>query len=248
MTCHAGTFQSDNSMPVKIVNVEGVGPVNIIRKRGLRSIRLNVDNQGAIRLTLPWWVSAGTGIDFVQSKKEWLSSQMSSRRFIPRNHMIFGKGLHLNIEFVKSARSGKRLDESVLTVRLSETTEITDETSQKFITKAMAWALRVQSEELLLPRLRQLADQHNFAYKSCSVKQLKARWGSCNHSHDIVLNLYLIQMPWEIIDYVLLHELNHTKHLYHGPVFWQGLEAVCPDYKELRKKLRPYQPRLYDTQ
>ena len=235
-------------MPIKTTNIEGVGLVNIVRKRGIRSMRLKVDNQGAIRLTLPWWVSAHIGLAFVLSKSDWINRQKIVIKFTPYDHMEFGKSLLLRIETATTKRPSKRFDNTTLTVRLPEDLSISDEKANLFISKSITWALRVQAEEMLLPRIRRLADEHGFRYKSCSVKQLKARWGSCNSQADIILNLYLIQLPWEIIDYVLLHELNHTKHLYHGPVFWHALETVSPRAKKMRKLLQTYQPRLYDDE
>lgn len=233
-------------MPVKTTTLDDLGSVTIVRKRGIRTMRLNVDNQGIIRLTLPWWVSMHIGLDFVLSKSDWIKSQKQAVAFTPSDGMKFGKNLLLRVEFVSTPKLAKRLDENVLTIRVPERQKLSDGAVNLFVSKSMSAALRTEAEAMLIPRIRQLEQEHGFVIKSCTVKQLKARWGSCNQHHDIVLNLYLIQLPWDIIDYVLLHELNHTKHLYHGPVFWDALQNVCPNAKELRKKLKAYQPRLYD--
>jgi predicted metal-dependent hydrolase len=105
-------------------------------------------------------------------------------------------------------------------------------------------ALRRQAETLLPQRLDQLARQHEFSYRSVAIKQLKGRWGSCDQHANIVLNLFLMQLPWEHIDYVILHELTHTNVLRHGPDFWQAMEKVLPEVKQLRKQLRLHQPVL----
>ncbi len=105
--------------------------------------------------------------------------------------------------------------------------------------------MRLQAEQLLPNRLASLAGTHGFEYGSISVKQLKGRWGSCDHQKNITLNLFLMQLPWELIDYVLLHELTHTNILRHGPDFWRAMEAVLPAVKNARKTLRAYQPVLY---
>jgi predicted metal-dependent hydrolase len=76
---------------------------------------------------------------------------------------------------------------------------------------------------------------------------MKSRWGSCDQHRNIVLNLFLIQLPWEQIDYVLLHELTHTEVLRHGPDFWRAMERVLSDVKQLRKAVRSAQPRVHDS-
>src|SRR5690606_36436720 len=95
---------------------------------------------------------------------------------------------------------------------------------QKAAQAAAIRALRKEAETLLPQRLRTLAEQTGFTYNSVAVKQPKSRWGSCSHQKHITLNLFLMQLPWRLIDYVLLHELTHTKVMRHGPPFWAELE------------------------
>ena len=53
-----------------------------------------------------------------------------------------------------------------------------------------------------------------------------------------------MQLPWHLIDYVLMHELVHTEIMQHGPVFWARLEAHMPNARNLRKEINTYQPVL----
>lgn len=105
-------------------------------------------------------------------------------------------------------------------------------------------ALRQQAERLLPARLEDLSRLHDLPFEGISIRLLRSRWGSCNHRRHIVLNLFLMQLPWELIDYVILHELTHTKVLHHGPDFWRAMNQVSPQSTILRKKLRQYQPVL----
>lgn len=101
-------------------------------------------------------------------------------------------------------------------------------------------ALLAEAEHLLPQRLADLAAAHGFGYRNVSVKQLKTRWGSCDQNRDIILNYYLMQLPWNLIDYVLVHELVHTEHLNHSDAFWARFERAMPDAREIRKQLKPY--------
>ena len=58
------------------------------------------------------------------------------------------------------------------------------------------------------------------------------------------LNIMLMTLPNELIDYVLLHELTHTKYMNHSPDFWRALEEVCPDAKQKRRFIKRYSPYL----
>ena len=53
-----------------------------------------------------------------------------------------------------------------------------------------------------------------------------------------------MQLPWELIDYVILHELTHTVVLRHGPDFWSALARVDSKVDNHRKAIRAYQPTL----
>lgn len=69
------------------------------------------------------------------------------------------------------------------------------------------------------------------------IRQMKSRWGSCTESGKITLNLKLIQMPKECIDYVIVHELCHLKEHNHSPAFYAMLDKIMPDWRDRRRKL-----------
>jgi hypothetical protein len=66
---------------------------------------------------------------------------------------------------------------------------------------------------------------------------MSSRWGSYSSAGRITLNLALIKVPKECIDYVIVHELCHHKVKHHGPKFWKLLHRLMPDFEERRKKL-----------
>lgn len=96
----------------------------------------------------------------------------------------------------------------------------------------------------LRTRLMQLAAEHGFSHGRVTVRNQRTRWGSCSATGNISLNIKLAALPPELRDYVLLHELVHTRVPNHQPEFWQSLEAVVPDARERRRRLRAYGPGL----
>ncbi|MET1032867.1 MAG: M48 family metallopeptidase, partial [Candidatus Saccharimonadales bacterium] len=119
-----------------------------------------------------------------------------------------------------------------------------DEAVQSAAQKASIRALRKEAEALLPQRLQALSQQTGLAFTKVDVKQLKSRWGSCNSDREITLNLFLMQLPWHLIDYVLVHELTHTKVMQHGTPFWREMERHLPSARNLRKQMSGYQPIL----
>ena len=120
----------------------------------------------------------------------------------------------------------------------------TDTSVQDKAHKASIRALKQEAERLLPERVEWFADHFGYKYKDVTIKQLKSRWGSCSSHQEITLNLFLMQLPWHLIDYVILHELAHTRVMRHGPPFWAELEEHLPNARKLRTEINTYQPVL----
>ena len=102
-----------------------------------------------------------------------------------------------------------------------------------------------EAKLLLAKRLNELAQQHGFNYNRLTVRQQKSRWGSCSSRNDISLNVKLTCLPMELMDFVILHELVHTRIKNHGPDFKVNLEILVGNSAALKTRLRSYQPILF---
>jgi predicted metal-dependent hydrolase len=99
---------------------------------------------------------------------------------------------------------------------------------------------REAARQKLEARLDVLAGQHGFKYNRLCIRNQKTRWGSCSVTNNISLNAKLILLPDRLIDYVLLHELLHTRIKNHGQQFWSELEKLTGDAKGRARSLRSY--------
>ncbi len=104
--------------------------------------------------------------------------------------------------------------------------------------EAMRRWLKATAKAELPARLRCLAAQHGLVVQGVSVRNQRTRWGSCSSDGRISLNWRLVQMPDEVRDYVLLHELMHLRVRNHSPRFWREVERVCPYQEASRRWLR----------
>ena len=102
--------------------------------------------------------------------------------------------------------------------------------------------LLARAKAELPPRLLELAAQFGLRVGKVSVRNQKWRWGSCSPGGHICLNWRLVCLPGDLRDYVLVHELMHLKRMDHSPKFWKLVEQACPDYRELRRRLRASYP------
>jgi predicted metal-dependent hydrolase len=90
----------------------------------------------------------------------------------------------------------------------------------------------------LFNRLNYFAEKYNFSYSRATFRRQKTRWGSCSGRNNINLNIKIAALPEHLQDYVLLHELTHTKHKNHGRQFWAELDKLVGDARQLRKEIR----------
>jgi predicted metal-dependent hydrolase len=231
-------------MAYKVFLLEDGKEVKVYKRKKAKNLRLSIDPKGVIKVSIPIWASYKTGVDFARSRSAWISANHTSSLVLEDNQAI-GKAHHLS--FTPSSTketTSSRISGSDIAISYPEYLSPDSPAVQTVAEKACIRALRLEAEALLPQRLDTLATKYDFSYRSCSVKNLKSRWGSCDQSKNIVLSLFLMQMPWELIDYVLMHELTHTKVLRHGPPFWQAMEDNMPGARNYKKRLREYQPVL----
>ncbi len=93
-------------------------------------------------------------------------------------------------------------------------------------------------------RLDALAVLNGFTYNRLCIRNQKTRWGSCSATNNINLNVKLVLLPNRLIDYILLHELLHTRIKNHGPGFWAELNRLTGDAKGMARSLRSYGMKL----
>jgi len=145
----------------------------------------------------------------------------------------FGK--EYEISLMPSKRFGKRMREGGIEVRVDERHPRKNEKAASLVRKALT--------EALMPHLIERVSDINSAHfrseiTKVTVRDSTTRWGSCGRDGSISLNFRLLFMPQGILDYVIVHELAHTKYRGHGPRFWGLVERVMPDHRERRRWLK----------
>ena len=93
-------------------------------------------------------------------------------------------------------------------------------------------------------RLEYFAPLVGVDYGRVTIRSQKTRWGSCSSRGNLNFNCLLLLTPPEVLDYVVVHELCHRKHMNHSPRFWAEVERVMPGYKAAKKWLRDNGTRL----
>ena len=204
-------------------------------------MRASVAPNGTLRISVP----AYTPLFVV--RRMIASSRVSLRKLIDRHPKIeLSDGMMIGKTHTLVVREGgsfgvRRTGKQIL-VTLPEGSSLDDSPVIEAVRTHMRTVLRQQAKELLPGRIRHLAESHGFDYASLRFTHASSRWGSCNSKKAISLNIALMKLPFELIDYVLIHELAHTVELNHSPAFWKTVEAADPAFKRHRAELKRYDP------
>lgn len=106
-----------------------------------------------------------------------------------------------------------------------------------------------EAELYLIPRLRHLSLIAGLPYSTAQIRSQTTLWGSCTATHKISLNVKLLFLPKVLVDYVILHELCHTRHLNHSGRFWrllQQFDPLCLGHRRGLRQASRYLPRWID--
>ncbi|MEX1995344.1 MAG: SprT family zinc-dependent metalloprotease [Candidatus Saccharimonadales bacterium] len=231
-------------MTQKTVYVEGLGELVLAKRKGVRRLKLSIKPNGQIRVSLPAWVPYAAALSFAKSQADWISKHRihSQLRSLQPGDQI-GPSHRLVFDYDPATTTvSSRITSS--TVRISSGLLFNHPKVQQKATAAAEKVLKNQASRILPARLDQFSKHHGLPYKSVKVRKLTARWGSCSSDKVITLSYYLLQLPLHLQDYVMLHELVHTKHLHHGQNFWSAFDSILPNAKKIRKEIRQHKPRI----
>lgn len=225
------------------LTLDDIGLVKVTKKRGMKSLRMRISPKGEILVSAPWSVPKPFISRFISDRKDWIAANTKTQPRVFRHGSMYANGKILKIDTGYSRNSAKTLDSGIL-VRIAGKFDSSDRSQQTYIEKKIIESMYTEAENVLLPRLYELSKLYNHPFNQAYVKRLSGRWGSCDQNKDIILNIFLLQVPTKLQDYVILHELTHTKHLNHSSDFWDHMSELMPSHKLYRKMLKNYSPAI----
>lgn len=229
-----------------IIHDEEFGKITIRRSAQATQVRVRVAPDGTLRASLPIYAPVFLVKRLLKNSRDKLRIILaqSQPEYNYENGMQIGKShtlivMNSNNQIASVARHGQQI-----IVNLPDNKQINDHDIARKIRDAIIMALRVEAKSYLPKRLSYLAKKHNFTYEKSRFSHASGRWGSCTSNGTISLNIALMKLPLELIDYVIIHELSHTIHMNHGPDFWALVASINPNYKIHRRALKLQNPSI----
>ena len=228
-------------------NLEGIGTIKIRRSTKAKYMRLKVDPKEGIVVVVPRLISESTAYNFVLRKKNWIEKSLKKQAFIKKQNTVFTEDslFTTRTHQLYLAKHPKKTIKSIVSgnkilVWYPDFAEVENETIQRVIRRTIEETWRVEAKKYLPDRVDELAKKFGLQYRKLSLKKAKTRWGSCSAENNINLNIQLMRLADHLIDYVILHELMHTKEKNHQHAFWNKLEEILPGARKLDKELNKY--------
>lgn len=239
----AAATSSSTSTASQIVDEE-FGVIVCRRNPQARYVRVRVTDDGRVRASLPKRAPLVMVRELVDSSRleiRKLVEAQKAKRVDYESGMQIGHSHKLQIRRATNITQPRgRVSGQVIDIVLPP--EHAHDETQSFLSRYVRKALDNEAKAYLPRRLRYLADQFGFSYEKVRFGNQTGRWGSCSSTGTISLNVALMNTPVEVIDYVLVHELVHTRHMNHSTDFWQLVEQCIPNYRAHRKTLKTMSP------
>lgn len=194
----------------------------ILVRQKRRTIALYIERDGKLIVKAPLKTSISYIEDFVQSKIRWINKQndrIKSLRDFQAN-FDFSSRLYIFGREYKFEEIDMKLINSTPQLRRHFYINFATQKFPDFV--------------------KRISNRIGLKYKSIKLTNSRRVWGSFDRSGNMKLNWRLVCLPEALVEYVVIHELCHGKHLNHSKEFWSLVGKFCPDYKDRKRQLDMY--------
>lgn len=234
---------------MKVVNIEGIGDVIFVKNNRSKKYYLRVNKLGEVRVTIPMFGTYKFAVDYVQSKKDWIidgKSKISAakgKKVYSIGRIDYNEKFSISISThdkmtVKSQEEISRQRE-IINILVPSTVDIQNAELQSIVSEHISKIMLNAAKNVLPSMIEEISQATRLSYSGLRISSAQRRWGSCSSTNSISLSKNLIKLPTPLINFVIIHELCHTKHKNHGKYFHALVDSYCGGKeKQLAKELR----------
>lgn len=216
-----------------------INSATIIREKR-KTLKIVIDEKKGLIVVAPLNTPIEKISEILEKKRVWIERNLKKQNEEKISNLDFNtyrktllSGKIYAIEFSYKIKKISLNSEQLL-VPYSQQDDL-----EKFIKKLKKWYKNL-AEIVLKERISTLASTYKINYNSIKIGDFKGKWGSCDSSKNIKLNWRLVMLKPNLTDFVILHELSHTKEMNHSEKFYAVLSQMSPEWKKYRKELKSY--------
>ena len=233
------------------ISINGID-ISIQKSVKAKRVNIRIKPFRGVLVSVPIFVSFNRAKKFIKQKIKWIESSLAKLKQMEDKLTVFNINTqfkthshHLNISFCDTLKTKSLITNDTINVMVPENADVNDILIQKEIRKGIEKALFKEASEYLPTRINYFANKHGLVFNKLKINNTKTRWGSCAYNNNINLNLQLMRLPSHLIDYVIPHELAHTKVKNHSIEFWNFLDSICCGAKKIDKEMKAFNPKIY---
>lgn len=222
------------------------GEIEIRRYKLARRSKISISINGRIRVTIPYYSPDFAVKRLIRENRETIREMLKkyNQSNSYYNGQLIGKSHTLLIQNANTNQINVYIENNYIIANLPKDTNINSLLVQNEIRKIVLKILKKQAKAYLPRRITFLAEKYNFEFTKLRLSHTRTRWGSCSSSGTISLNIALMNLPMHLIDYVIIHELCHTRQMNHSQLFWKEVEQYDPEYKKHVEEMKKYSPNI----
>lgn len=214
-----------------------IGAFTVSRRKGAKRITLSIGRSGTPNITIPNNLPIRAGQVFALKQRKWIEEHKPDALVLkPGALFILYDGTEVELQ-ESSVRNSCSVNVSHLIIKL---TDFKSKEGLRYFHKVINRHLADDSKSAVLPRLLKYQRIMSVSPSSVRFRATSSRWGSCSSQRILTFSSYIAQIPNELIDYVVIHELAHLTEMHHGKAFWALVASWDSDYKEHRNLLKQY--------
>ncbi|MBX2823651.1 MAG: M48 family metallopeptidase [Gammaproteobacteria bacterium] len=229
------------SLPDRLPDPPDLDSYTVRVSKQARSVSLRVLPLHGLEVTIPRRFPRREVPAVIAENREWISRQFAKVREETDPEFLVWPPRVLRLRAIDSVVSVNCTPTSASSVRASWSDAVLsidgNIADRQAVMEVIVGVLKQRARVVLLPQLTELAALHGLSFKRCAIRGQKTVWGSYSSSGTLSLNYKLLFLPPELVQYVLLHELAHIRHLNHSRQYWAFLETMQTGAKTLDRAL-----------
>lgn len=212
-----------------------------------KSLRLKVTADEGLSVVIPKGFDQSRIPDILESKKTWLEAALKKAEenrkffrpkpddFLPEELRLQSIGQTWKIRYTTVDEPGIRVVSNPNKLELDLRS---DRFEQSEVIARIIKILREQCRDHFSCQLLDYSEKHNLPINKISIRNQRTRWASCSSKRNVSLNMKLLFIRSELVQYVMIHELCHVQHMNHSKKFWRLVESIEPRYRIFDAELR----------
>ena len=221
--------------------------VFFVKNNSARRYIIRILPDQSIRVTIPKYGNHKEAQKFLNEHINHLEKQikLNSKEIFNLSNTYKTQNYNIRITNTQLINNTVDIINQNIKIKISKSNSIEAKETQEYIHYIIQQILRKEAKLYIPKKVMEFALKHNLKVSNIKINSAQSRWGSCSTTNSLNFSLFLMQLPYELIDYVILHELSHTIHKNHSTIFYDLLNNLSKGkHKGLNKRLSHFSPRI----